>query len=397
MKKFYLFRNSLLPLLAALAVMCAGSCSQEILEVPEDLAPGDVQTRAGIAKISIVSNPAGKGLGNEYYGKDIDYTFSLVTSGMDSNIELVRTDISYISLINDGVEQISRTDKVIKLRFKKYGVYQIQATRYYRDLANPSSPIMYHQQANLTCRVASPVAKIEGPSSVELGTVYNFSVSFDDPAYPDPNLEITESIFNDPKYTIVYDDGTGNYLIRFDQPGAYKIEPGLTWTNSSGLTLIKPYYVVNVFFRPGMMELYHPQYGNIYGNWLALYDAQKNRYTSLPFRVYFKYRLVGLFPTLEGAEPPFVPDISGEVRKEAGSDDVIVLPDTDPAMPIKGFYYADSSLNLLKMRGYYWEIEIPRDRSYYWSGYIENIDPGVVVNPDGPIIVGPGKPITPLE
>lgn len=343
--------------------MCAGSCSQEILEVSEDLVPDNLQTRAGIAQIGIVSNPAGKGIGNEYYGKDIDYTFNLVTSGVDAGIEVISTNVSVFTTIDGGIDQISRTDKSLKLRFTKCGVYQILATRNYRDLANPSGPIML-QQATITCRVASPVASIEGPSSVALGKVYNFSVNFEDPDYPDPNLEITEAIFNDPQCTIINNDGAGNYLIRFDQPGAYAIKPGLTWTNSSDVMKVGPHYCVEVFFRPEMMELYHPQYGNVYGNWLVLYDAQKNRYTSLPFRVYFKYRLVGLFPTLEGAEPPFVPDISGEVRKEAGSDDVIVLPDTDPSMSIKGFYYADSSLSPLKMRGYYWEIEIPRDRCY---------------------------------
>lgn len=55
MKKSYLFPNFVLPLFGALAVMCAGSCSQEILEVSEDLAPDNPQTRAGIAKIGIVS------------------------------------------------------------------------------------------------------------------------------------------------------------------------------------------------------------------------------------------------------------------------------------------------------------------------------------------------------
>lgn len=379
MKKSYFFRNSLLPLLGALAVMCAGSCSQEILEVSEDLAPDNLQTRAGIAQIGIVSNPMGRGIGNEYYGKDIDYTFNLVTSGVDAGIEVISTNISFFTTIDGGIDQISRTDKSLKLRFTKCGVYQILATRNYRDLADPSGPIII-QQATITCRVASPVASIEGPSSVALGKVYNFSVNFEEPDYPDPNLEITESIFNDPKCTVINNDGAGNYLIRFDQPGAYKIDPGLSWTSSSGFTRVKPCYYVEVFFRPEIMELYHPQYGNVYGNWLSLYDAQKNKYTSLPFRVYFKYRLVGFFPTLEGVEPPFVPDISGEVRQEAGPCDGIMLPDTDPAMPIKGCYYADSSLNLFRMRGYYWEIEIPSDKCYS----LEDVVGGIVV---------PGEPI----
>lgn len=369
--------------------MCAGSCSQEILEVPEDLAPGDVQTRAGIAKISIVSNPDGKGLGNEYYGKDIDYTFSLVTSGMDSNIELVRTDISCFSMVNDGVEQISRTDKVIKLRFKKYGVYEIQATRYYRDLANSSSPIMYHQQANLTCRVASPVAKIEGPSSVELGKVYNFSVSFADPAYPDPHLGVTESIFNDPKYTIIHDDGAGNYLIRFDQPGAYKIEPGLTWTTSSGLTMIKPYYVVNVFFRPEMIHRSikgSSKLGGMCLNFIDLCDQQQGVYASLPYRVYFKYKRISVYTNETFEQLGWT-----EVYKMAGESGLVSLPAT--ATPMDGIFMGPTP----DVTGDYWKIEIPSDRSYYWSGYIETIDPGVVVNPDGPIIVGPGKPMNPVE
>lgn len=293
-------------------------------------------------------------------------------------------------MVNGGVEQISRTDKVIKLRFKKYGVYQIQATRYYRDLANPSSPIMFQQQATLTCRVASPVANIEGPSSVELGKVYNFSVSFDDPAYPDPNLEISESIFNDPKYTIVHDDGAGNYLIRFDQPGAYKIEPGLTWTNSSGLTMIKPYYVVDVFFRPGMkvqpVKLIS-DHGLVIRNTISLCDAQQVTFTSLPFRVYFKYKIISIDSLGVMAELYNWT----EVYRDAGEYGNISSSVTD--VHIDGIFMGPNP----DVPGDYWKIEIPSDRSYYWSGYIETIDPGVVVNPDGPIIVGPGKPITPLE
>ena len=100
MKKSYLFPNFVLPLFGALAVMCAGSCSQEILEVSEDLAPDNPQTRAGIAKIGIVSNPAGRGIGDEYYGKDIDYTFNLVTSGVDAGIEVISTNVSFFTTID---------------------------------------------------------------------------------------------------------------------------------------------------------------------------------------------------------------------------------------------------------------------------------------------------------
>ena len=376
MKKSYFFRNSLLPLLGALAVMCAGSCSQEILEVSEDLAPDNLQTRAGIAQIGIVSNPMGRGIGNEYYGKDIDYTFNLVTSGVDAGIEVISTNISFFTTIDGGIDQISRTDKSLKLRFTKCGVYQILATRNYRDLADPSGPIII-QQATITCRVASPVASIEGPSSVALGKVYNFSVNFEEPDYPDPNLEITESIFNDPKCTVINNDGAGNYLIRFDQPGAYKIEPGLSWTSSSGFTRIKPCYCVEVFFRPEMKSFSSKYIFKLdksirYLNSISLLDPQQNAYASLPYRVYFKYKLRGFssIPDEEGLL--YVPDIDGEIYRGAGQSGEVGLPTTEQLVPVAGLFYTGSIPSAF---GYYWEITIPRDMCYS----LENA--GVIVVP----------------
>jgi hypothetical protein len=376
MKKSYLFPNFVLPLFGALAVMCAGSCSQEILEVSEDLAPDNLQTRAGIAQIGIVSNPAGKGIGNEYYGKDIDYTFNLVTSGVDAGIEVISTNVSVFTTIDGGIDQISRTDKSLKLRFTKCGVYQILATRNYRDLANPSGPIML-QQATITCRVASPVASIEGPSSVALGKVYNFSVNFEDPDYPDPNLEITEAIFNDPQCTIINNDGAGNYLIRFDQPGQYKIEPGLSWTSSSGFTRIKPCYCVNVFFRPEMkvqpVKLVS-DHGIIIGRFIDLCDAQQVSYSSLPFRVYFNYKILSIDSFGLMAE---LSDWT-EVYKAVGESGNVSSSTT--TVHIDGLFYEG---NTPSEPGDYWEISIPSDTCYYWNG--------------SAVIAGSGEPIELLE
>lgn len=67
MKKSYLFPNFVLPLFGALAVMCAGSCSQEILESEEVIPDG--QTRASTFEISLTVDPAVAGPGNEYYAK----------------------------------------------------------------------------------------------------------------------------------------------------------------------------------------------------------------------------------------------------------------------------------------------------------------------------------------
>lgn len=356
MKKSYLFPNFVLPLFGALAVMCAGSCSQEILEVSEDLVPDNLQTRAGIAQIGIVSNPAGKGIGNEYYGKDIDYTFNLVTSGVDAGIEVISTNVSVFTTIDGGIDQISRTDKSLKLRFTKCGVYQILATRNYRDLANPSGPIML-QQATITCRVASPVASIEGPSSVALGKVYNFSVNFEDPDYPDPNLEITESVFNDPQCTIINNDGAGNYLIRFDQPGAYAIKPGLTWANSSDVMKVGPHYCVEVFFRPEMNYGFRKgisKLGVMYLNHINLCDQQQDVYASLPYRVYFKYKEVGIRSNGIAFE---VVDWK-EIRQAAGESGKVIMPAT--TTPMDGIFMGPNP----DLPGDYWKIEIPRDRCY---------------------------------
>ena len=186
-----------------------------------DLAPDNPQTRAGIAKIGIASNPAGRGIGDEYYGKDIDYTFNLVTSGVDAGIEVISTNVSFFTTIDGGIDQISRTDKSLNyvlqnavfIRYWQHGIIVILRTRRGRLCSN--------RQPFLSGGVAC--GKHRGPSSVALGKVYNFSVNFEDPDYPDPNLEITESVFNDPQCTIINNDGAGNYLIRFDQPGAYAI------------------------------------------------------------------------------------------------------------------------------------------------------------------------------
>lgn len=82
-----------------------------------------------------------------------------------------------------------------------------------------------------------------------LGGEYSFKLSFTNPDYPDPILKITESVFNDPKYTILSNDGAGNYRIRFDQPGDYRIAPGVGWDNPAESPIIKfsPSYHVKVF------------------------------------------------------------------------------------------------------------------------------------------------------
>lgn len=383
MKKSYFFRNSLLPLLGALAVMCAGSCSQEILESEEVIPDG--QTRASTFEISLIVDPAVAGPGNEYYAQNRDYNFQAVYD--EQYLDLMQGEITVRAIEgnDDAVKIVSRADDRATIRFKAPGVYVVRAELQLAErFTGPGLHPVLIREAELICRVVSFTESIDGPSAVMLGGEYSFKLSFTNPDYPDPILKITESVFNDPKYTILSNDGAGNYRIRFDQPGDYRIEPGVGWDNPAESPIVKfsPSYHVKVFFRPEMKfrrgELRVSGEGIedtllSYLNFIDLCDLQHIEYTSLPFRVFFIYSLSGFIPTLEDQEPVQVPDIQGEVRQFAGMGGDIMLPNTTPDVPVRGLYYADES-SLFPRKGYYWEITIPRDTCYLKTCYKHAIE-----------------------
>lgn len=383
MKKSYFFRNSLLPLLGALAVMCAGSCSQEILESEEVIPDG--QTRASTFEISLIVDPAVAGPGNEYYAQNRDYNFQAVYD--EQYLDLMQGEITVRAIEgnDDAVKIVSRADDRATIRFKAPGVYVVRAELQLAErFTGPGLHPVLIREAELICRVVSFTESIDGPSAVMLGGEYNFKLSFTNPDYPDPILKITESVFNDPKYTILSNDGAGNYRIRFDQPGDYRIEPGVGWDNPAESPIVKfsPSYHVKVFFRPEMKaESVEdiPTEGVVlpfYRNYLLLYDLQQNVYTSLPYRVYFKYKLRGFssIPDEEGLL--YVPDIDGEIYRGAGQSGEVELPATQQLVPVAGLFYTGSIPSAF---GYYWEITIPRDMCYSLE------DAGVIVVPGEPI------------
>lgn len=378
MKKSYFFRNSLLPLLGALAVMCAGSCSQEILELEEVIPDG--QTRASTFEISLIVDPAVAGPGNEYYAQNRDYNFQAVYD--EQYLDLMQGEITVRAIEgnDDAVKIVSRADDRATIRFKAPGVYVVRAELQLAErFTGPGLHPVLIREAELICRVVSFTESIDGPSSVMLGGEYNFKLSFTNPDYPDPILKITESVFNDPKYTILSNDGAGNYRIRFDQPGDYRIEPGVGWDNPAESPIVKfsPSYHVKVFFRPEMKaESVEdiPTEGVVlpfYRNYLLLYDLQQNVYTSLPYRVYFKYKLRGFssIPDEEGLL--YVPDIDGEIYRGAGQSGEVELPATQQLVPVAGLFYTGSIPSAF---GYYWEITIPRDTCYLKTCYKHAIE-----------------------
>lgn len=375
MKKSYFFRNSLLPLLGVLAVMCAGSCSQEILESEEVIPDG--QTRASTFEISLIVDPAGAGPGNEYYAQNRDYNFQAVYD--EQYLDLMQGEITVRAIEgnDDAVKIVSRADDRATIRFKAPGVYVVRAELQLAErFTGPGLHPVLIREAELICRVVSFTEKIVGPSTVLLGGEYNFKLSFTNPDYPDPILKITESVFNDPKYTILSNDGAGNYRIRFDQPGDYRIAPGVGWDNPAESPIVKlsPSYYVKVFFRPEMKSFSNKYISKLdkstrYLNTIALLDPQQNAYASLPYRVYFKYKEVGIRSNGITFE---VVDWK-EIRQAAGESGTVIMPAT--TTPMDGIFMGPNP----DLPGDYWKIEIPSDKCYSLE------DAGAIVVPGEPI------------
>lgn len=368
--------------------MCAGSCSQEILESEEVIPDG--QTRASTFEISLIVDPAGAGPGNEYYAQNRDYNFQAVYDKQYLDLMQGEITVRAIEGNDDAVKIVSRTDDRATIRFKAPGVYVVRAELQLAErFTGPGLHPVLMREAELICRVVSFTEKIDGPSAVVLGGEYSFKLSFTNPDYPDPILKITESVFNDPKYTILSNDGAGNYRIRFDQPGDYRIEPGVGWDNPAELPIIKfsPSYHVKVFFRPemeldciGQQEIGETDV--TYLNRIYLYDTQHHIYSNLPFRLYFKYEKI--FPFVLDEEYEFVSGVKGEVRLNSGELLLFAkLPETDTYM--NGLYYEGTSPSVL---GDYWRITIPRDTCYLNTCYAQTGGP-IVADPDEPIIVAP--------
>lgn len=374
MKKSYFFRNSLLPLLGALAVMCAGSCSQEILELEEVIPDG--QTRASTFEISLIVDPAVAGPGNEYYAQNRDYNFQAVYD--EQYLDLMQGEITVRAIEgnDDAVKIVSRADDRATIRFKAPGVYVVRAELQLAErFTGPGLHPVLIREAELICRVVSFTESIDGPSSVMLGGEYNFKLSFTNPDYPDPILKITESVFNDPKYTILSNDGAGNYRIRFDQPGDYRIEPGVGWDNPAESPIVKlsPSYYVKVFFRPEMKSFSNKYISKLdkstrYLNTIALLDPQQNAYASLPYRVYFKYKKMSVYPNETFEELGWT-----EVYKMAGESGTVIMPIT--TAPMDDIFMDPNP----ELPGNYWKIEIPSDKCYSLE------DAGVIVVPGEPI------------
>lgn len=124
MKKFYLFRNSLLPLLGALAVVCAGSCTKDAVE-NQDLS-GAPETRALTPLLYVTPDPLGTGDNNDRFDIDRTYRFAgtiILPPQMKATVSNVHMMV--MSDSNDGYVIENETNYTVDVRFTKPGRYYV--------------------------------------------------------------------------------------------------------------------------------------------------------------------------------------------------------------------------------------------------------------------------------
>lgn len=87
----------------------------------------------------------------------------------------------------------------------------------------------------------------EGSEIAQLGEIYNLSFSCWNLDFPNTkiNLTITETLYNDPQYTII-SQTNNNLKIRFNEPGQYEIKA----TMQNGPSEIGRTYYINIFYHP---------------------------------------------------------------------------------------------------------------------------------------------------
>ena len=340
MKKITCLRNWWLPVLGAWAVLFAGSCSKDEAVEPE-LSPG---TRA-VPVCWIDCYPDGKGDGNTYLEMGKTYRFSghadvsgetrpgmprcdltiHASDGADHGID-IRTDIRDTS-----------SDVNMYVRFTAPGYYHVTVRTVWAGA--------HYEQSKTFC-VVSRATKMNLPEQVLLRVPFDFSFTFADPRYPDPTLNVHDRLFDDPRFTILDQDGQGHYRMRIDQPGRYVIAPGLGGIYTAQCN-------INVYFRPPMVVQNSTPFetaGNVnYKNEIRLCNSSGLAYPVLPYRVFFEYTL---------NQPNGVSE-KREIRVEAGASGTIPMPVTEQR--IQGVVYNWRPPGLWLNYQYFWNLTVPED------------------------------------
>lgn len=151
MKKSCLFRNFLLPLLTALAVMCAGSCTKDAAMEADATPSGGLETRAQTL-LYVLSDPLGTGVNGDRFELFTTYHFT-GTVIAPPNVQVSDVSMMVMSDSNDGFVIERESDYYVDVRFTKPG-------RYYVDILAKIG--MAYQRGGMTCIVESPLIDV-GP------------------------------------------------------------------------------------------------------------------------------------------------------------------------------------------------------------------------------------------
>ena len=378
MTKCNALRNRLLPIVSIVAMTFAGSCSKDALMEPDGTSAA-LQTRA-TPTITITCFPDAQGEDKTYLGLKETYVFSAAERVIEPPFAYDQP-CRVISVHNsDG------SDKGVDLELTRgdllNGTMHVKFTSpgYYHVTAQVEHDGAIYQQTRTYC-VVSRAKSVTLPETIELGVPFDLKFLFEDTRYPAPTLEVTESLFNNPQYTVLSNDGHGSIRMRIDQPGEYGISTGLGGIFSACAN-------IKLYWRPETLRRESVENWDLitqmvhWSNSIFLCNPNRETYTSLPYRVYFKYKIAGV--DLEGDT---IDDVSGEKFCAEGTEGIVLMPDTRK-------FIGDISGNWIfgKYQLYWrWHLTIPDDEIFWVRAMEPDItgpfEPG---NPGG--IIGPLDP-----
>ncbi len=383
MKKCHALRKRLLAIVAIVAITFAGSCSKDATVEP-DGATAALQTRS-TPQFAISCTPDAKGEGKNLLSMKETYRF-VGTAGIMNGFGLVANKVCSLNFrAADGSAADFEVTKDSDQFGEYYDVKFIKSGYYFVTAEYANAEGVLYQQTWTYC-VVSRAKSVTLPDKIELGVPFDLKFVFGDTRYPAPTIEITETLFNNPQYTVLGNDGHGNIRLRIDQPGKYQISTGFGGMFSAWAD-------IKLYWRPENLScesIEAEANGEVQAafNTLYLCDGNNIPYTSLPYGVYFKYDL-NPGPALEGEVPE---EISGEKLCRAGTGGTVFMPASERA--VNNVFFTPVSIRLHRLRA--WHLTVPKDEISWLC--VHDPDDVIIVDPDNPGgVIDPMDPDFPIR
>lgn len=377
MKTLNPIRNRLLPLFGVAAMIFGPSCSKD--ETIDSQMNAALQTRA-TPEFSFSSKPAPKGEGENLLALKETYRFSCfwnipVPPPLASMMEPCELSVHASDGSTDGFEIVSGEPSILL----EYPLY-VKFTKpgYYHVTAQAEHGGALYQQTRTYC-VVSRATSIDLPDAIRLGEPFDLKFNFADSRYPDPTVVVSETLFNDPQFTILGNDDHGNIRMRIDQPGKYSVSTG-TGGKFSAWAIIDVYWrpekvrcvSFDLSMRPGVTGV------NGYGNLIHFGDETGGDYNLLPYRVYFEYTTRKVVMIGQQYE-----EVSGEKLCDAWASGAISMPGTTEAVELVTASWIPRFEEPIDL---HWHLTIPDDK-LHWFCFVDPDDVGTVEpqEPDIPV------------